>query len=123
MGANSTDGMIIKAVGASGIGFGLAALLAPDLLAKAYGFPSSTPSFRYMGRLWGTALGAVGVLSLTASTDEERKRIAMIGTAVNVVDSIVAFTAGGLPARARVQAGLTSATIAAASAKVLSSGT
>ena len=119
MGAMSDDEMITKVVGASGIGFGLAALLAPDLLAKVYGFPTTTPSFRYMGRLWGTALGAVGALSLTASTDEERKRIAMIGAAVNVIDTVVAFSASGLPARARLQAGLTSAGFAAASAKVL----
>jgi hypothetical protein len=121
MSDDATNDAITKAVGAGGVGFGLAALLAPDLLAQMYGFPAATPSFRYMGRLWGTALGAVGMLSLTASTDAERKRLAMIGTVVNVIDTVVAFTASGLPARARVQAGLTSAGFAAASAKVLSS--
>jgi hypothetical protein len=83
-----------------------------------YGDKSSGASLDYFGRMWGSRTAVLGALTLLASSDEERRRIAMLGAGMNAVDSLAAFRAQGVPAATRVMAGLTSAGFAGAAAYV-----
>ena len=106
-----------KGIGAGSVGFGVLALVAPGALRSMYGDRASQgPALDYFGRTWGARTAVLGALVLMASTDEERKRIATLSAAMNVVDSMVAMRAEGLPASTRTMAALTSAGFAAAGA-------
>ena len=115
----ATADTISKGIGLGSVGFGVIATLAPGALRAAYGDRgSSGGSLDYFGRTWGTRTAVLGALTLMASSDEERKRIAMLAAGMNAVDSIAAFRSDGMPASTRSMAGLTSAGFAAAAAYV-----
>lgn len=111
------------AIGAGSLGFGVLASLSPSLLRRAYGdSASSGGALDYFGRTWGTRTAVLGALTLTASSPEERRRLAGLAAAMNALDSLAAFGARGMPGRTRVMAGLTSAGFAAASGYVAMNG-
>ena len=108
-----------KGIGAGSVGFGVVATLAPGALRRAYGdSASSGGSLDYFGRAWGTRTAVLGALTLMASSDAERKRIAGLAAGMNAVDAVAAFRADGMPASTRTMAGLTSAGFAVAAAYV-----
>jgi len=122
MGTQNID-MVGKGIGMGSLGFGVIATLAPGVLRRAYGNASASGgALDYFGRTWGTRTAVLGALMLTASSDEERKRLAGLTAAMNAVDSVVAFSTGDMPGTSRVMAGLTSAGFAAASGYVAANG-
>lgn len=117
--ADQTVDTVTKAIGAGSVAFGVLATLAPGALRAAYGdSASSGGSLDYFGRAWGTRTVVLGVLTLSAGSDVERKRIAALAAGMNAVDSISAFRATGMPATTRALAGLTSAGFAVAAGYV-----
>lgn len=108
-----------RAIGIGSLGFGALATVAPGALRRAYG--DSEPgggALDYFGRTWGTRTAVLGALTLMASSDDERRRIAWLAAGMNAVDSLSAFRAKGMPGATRVMAGLTSAGFAAGAAYV-----
>jgi hypothetical protein len=95
------------------IGFGAAATLVPRIFGGVYGLKDSG-DLRVMTRLWGTRTSLLGVLLLTA-TGEERKRLILLATALNVADALLVAGAGSeVNKRSRVLGSLTSGAFAAA---------
>ena len=108
-----------QAIGWGSLGFGVIGTLAPGALRRAYGDPvSAGGSLDYFGRTWGTRTAVLGALTVMASTDEERKRLAALAAVMNAVDSITAFREDRLPSMTRNMAGVTSAGFSAAAAYV-----
>ncbi len=117
--ADQTVETLTKAVGAGSLAFGVLATFAPGALRAAYGDgASSGGSLDYFGRTWGTRTAVLGALVLSSGSATERKRIAGLAAGMNVIDSIAAFRAAGMPAATRAMAGLTSAGFAVASGYV-----
>lgn len=122
MGNQNVDS-VFKAVGAGSLGFGVLAMLTPSALRRAYGdSTSSGAALDYFGRTWGTRTAVLGALTLMATSDEERTRLAGLAAAMSAVDSLAAFSARDMPGTTRVMAGLTSAGFAAASGYVAING-
>ncbi len=113
--ATSNVDSIVKAVGAGSVGFGVFALAAPGAFRRTYGDRSSGSSLDYFGRTWGTRTVVLGALILMASSDEERKRISSVASAMNAVDALVAFRTD-LPRSTRYAAALSSGAFSAAGA-------
>src|SRR4051812_28403630 len=117
--ADQTVDTVSRAVGVGSLGFGLLATVAPGVLRKAYGdSKSSGGSLDYFSRTWGTRTAVLGALTLMATSDTERRRIATLASAMNAVDSIAGFRAEGMPAVTRTMAGLTSGAFAVAAGYV-----
>lgn len=117
--SNETVDQASQVIGWGSLGFGVMGTLAPGALRGAYGDRvSSGGSLDYFSRTWGTRTAVLGALTLMATSDAERKRIATLAAAMNAVDSLVAFREGGLPATTRTMAGITSAGFSAAAAYV-----
>jgi hypothetical protein len=112
--ADTSVDTVNKVLGYGALGFGLAGIVAPRALRRAYGMTADGPELTYLGRMWGTRTAVVGVLSLMASTDEERRRTTMVAIGMNLLDSMTAATTDGLPAATRVMGALTSAGFGAA---------
>jgi hypothetical protein len=114
----SSADTVRTAIGASSLGFGALAVVAPLALAKVFGMGSQpTPDSYYLGRTWGSRTALLGVLSLTAGPEESR-RLAVGAAALNALDAAVALTTAGFSMRTRVAAGLTSASYCAAAVYV-----
>lgn len=114
----SSADTIRTAIGASSLGFGAFAMVAPLTLAKVFGMGSQpTPDSYYLGRTWGNRTALLGVLSLTAGPEESR-RLAMGSAALNALDAAVALTTAGFSMRTRITAGLTSAAYSTAAVYV-----
>ena len=106
-------------VGWGSLGFGIMGAVAPGALRSAYGDKASSgASLDYFSRTWGSRTAVLGALTLMASSDEERKRIAALAAAMNAVDSLTAFRERGLPSVTRNMAGLTSAAFSATAAYI-----
>jgi hypothetical protein len=110
---------IHKVVTAGTLGFGVAGLLAPNLLAKTYGVRDPAPEYTYVARLWGSSLLVLGSLSLQTEPGEARRRLVTAAAAQNVADGLAALTATGMPWSTRLLAAATSAGFAAANLAVL----
>lgn len=107
------------ALAAAGTAFGVLAALAPGALAGIYGLPGDG-AFRWALRGWGTRTAALGALGLAAQ-GESRRAVLRAVAGLSAADVVIAAVAGaGLPTRARVQAGATSAAFAAAAALLAS---
>ena len=102
---------VSRAIGMASLGFGaLATVVAPGAFRQAYGDPTAARgSLDYFGRTWGIRTTALGVLTLMAFSDAERKRIAIVMAAMNAVDSLTAFQAQDVPTRRKTLAALTTA--------------
>lgn len=108
-----------KGVAGASIGFGVAALLAPNTLARTYGVPDPAPEYTYMARLWGSGLLVLGTLTLNADSSEARRGLATALLVMNVTDVLAAVTAKGMPKRTRLLAAATSAGFAAANYTIM----
>ncbi len=118
----STMDTLQRATGVGGLAFGVAGLLAPGPLARLYGIPDGGPSYRFITRLFGTRNLVLGVLTLTAPSTADRRRILGPAVAMNAVDVVVALASTELPARARYLAAATSAAFGAVGTFVLANG-
>ena len=108
--SNATIGKATQALGWGSLAFGVMGTIAPGPLRSAYGDRmSSGGSLDYFSRTWGTRTAVLGALTLMATSDEERKRIAALAAAMNAVDSLTAFREDRLPSMTRNMAGVTSA--------------
>lgn len=114
--ADTSVDTVNKVLGYGALGFGVAGILAPTALRRAYGMTADGPELTYLGRMWGTRSAVLGVLSLSAGSDEERRRIAMVAIGMNVLDSMTAATTEGLSGGTRLMGALTSAGFAVAGA-------
>lgn len=110
------DDALVKGLTAGAIGFGVAGVVAPDLLVRSYGIKDPSPGLRFMTRLWGTRNLVLG--SLMIALPKERATLLKFDAAMNLADSLIGFTAAGLPAQTRVMAGLTSGAFAVGSAYI-----
>jgi hypothetical protein len=116
---NDTVNKASQVIGWGSLGFGVMGTIAPGALRSAYGDKvSSGGSLDYFSRTWGSRTAVLGALTLMATSDAERKRIATLAAAMNAVDSLVAFREDGMPSSTRAMAGLTSAGFSAAAAYV-----
>jgi hypothetical protein len=122
MSDSSTVDTIQKATGIAAVGFGLAGVLTPGLLARTYGLKDDSADFRYMGRMWGTRTGVIGVVTLTTPPGPARRSLFTAAVAMNAVDALSVASGRGIPLRTRMMAGLTSAGFAAAGVYALTNG-
>lgn len=100
---------------ATGIGFGAAAVLAPRLLGRIYGF-EVTGETAGMMQLFGTRNFALGALALQADSPEARETIARavgVVCAVDTVNSVLAGLRGRVSARSATLTAVTTAATAA----------
>jgi hypothetical protein len=117
--ASATIDKTSNMIGWGSLTFGVLGTIAPGALRGAYGDRVSRGgSLDYFSRTWGTRTAVLGALTLMATSDEERKRIATLAAAMNAVDSLVGFRESGMPSATRTMAGLTSAGFSAAAAYV-----
>ena len=117
--ADQTVDTVTQAIGVGSVGFGLLATVAPGALRRAYGDKSSGEgALDYFGRTWGTRTAVLGALTLMATSDAERKRIATLAAVMNGLDSLAGFRAKGMPGITRAMAGLTSGAFAVAAGYV-----
>lgn len=99
----------------TGLGFGAAAVLAPNLLARIYGFRAEGETLAAL-QLFGTRNLALGALALLADDDAQRDRIATAVGAVCAADTLAALVNGArgrVSARAAVLTAVTTAGVAA----------
>lgn len=99
----------------TGLGFGAAAVAAPGLLARIYGFRADGETLGAL-QLFGTRNFALGALAFAAKDDDQRDRIAKTVGIVCAVDTVAAVLNG---VRGRVSpraAALTAATTAGVAA-------
>ena len=103
---------LVQAMGASAAAFGVASVLAPQALGKAYGLPSS-PHTTQLFRHSGTRLLALAAWTFTARTREETDRVLAVAAAMNAADVLIALAAARTTGATAVRAAATSATFAA----------
>ena len=103
---------LVQSLGASAALFGVAGVLAPQALARAYGVPSS-PHTTQLLRLFGSRMLALSAWSFTARTKEETDRVLAVAAAMNVVDVVTALGAARSTGATAVRAAATSAAFAA----------
>ena len=99
----------------TGLGFGAAAVFAPGLLARIYGFPAEGET-RGALQLFGSRNLALGALALTALNDELRDRIATavgLACALDTAASVVNGLRGRVSGRAAAMTAMTTAGVAA----------
>ena len=111
----------LTAGGALSVGFGLMAILAPRGFLRTFGVREDGATLRFMTRAWGTRTTLIGALMLSTEGDE-RRRVLIASTAVDVVDTVLALTAKGVPARSRVMAAATTTAFAALTGAGAASG-
>ena len=83
---------LAKALGAVGAAFGLVSVVAPRAIATGYGVPV-TPQGLQLQRLFGSRALLIGVLGMTARTEEEVDRGLAAVAAMNLLDSVTALMA------------------------------
>jgi hypothetical protein len=106
---------LVQALTASAALFGVTGVLAPRVLAVAYGVPSS-PHTTQLIRLFGSRMLALAAWSSTARTKEETDRVLAVSAGMNVVDVLTALaSARGTGGVTAARAAATSATFAALS--------
>ena len=99
----------------TGVGFGAAAVLAPRLLGRVYGFDAAGETAAMM-QLFGTRNVALGALALRADSDEARDAIAGavgVACAVDTVNSVLNGLRGRVSARSATLTAITTASVAA----------
>lgn len=108
-----------SSIAAGALAFGVAGLVAPQLVARTYGLPRN-PQFRFITRLWGTRTATLGTLFLLADSEKTQRNMLVAATAMNSADAVCALAAGsGVSLRTRLMAAATSAAFAAAGAALL----
>jgi hypothetical protein len=99
----------------TGLGFGAAAVVAPSLLSRIYGFRAEGETLAAM-QLFGTRNFALGALALAAESDEQRDRVAKavgVACAVDTAAALVNGLRGRVSARAAAFTAATTAGVAA----------
>jgi drug/metabolite transporter superfamily protein YnfA len=100
--------------------FGVTGVLAPRVLAAAYGVPSSPHTIQLL-RLFGSRMLALAAWSSTARTKEETDRVLAVSGGMNLVDVLTALaSARGTGGVTAARAATTSATFGALSLVVRS---
>lgn len=111
-----------SAIAMAAVGFGAVAVVVPRVFTAVYGL-TGNPNVTVMTRLWGTRTAGLGAVMLAAGNPEDKRRLGMLGTALNTADAVLAFTAGpGVSKRGKFLGTLTSGAFAAAGAYVLTQG-
>ena len=110
-----TDDRLTQAVGTAAIGFGVVGLLAPRLLAKAFGFRTDTGELAYLMRIAAAEDFGAGVNLLLTRT-EDRTRPLAIAAAVDATCCLLALTAGRSGALTRRTAAMMAGTTAGVAA-------
>lgn len=101
-------------------GFGALAIAAPRAFAGIYGLKGDG-NLRTMIRLWGTRTVLIGAMNYFATDAQQKRTLAAATTALNFADTLlIAMSGDDVAARTRMMGTATTATIAAASAYVLS---
>ena len=110
-----------RSIAYGSLGFGALAVTAPGVFNALYGLHGDG-NLRTMVRLWGTRNLVLGTIALLTDDPAQRKTLAMLTTALNVVDTVIIAGAGSdVSARARAGGALTTAAFAAASGYVAAS--
>jgi hypothetical protein len=86
--------LLAKTIGGASIGFGVAAVIAPDLLLKTYQFDTN-PEVRGMARLWGTRNAVLGALLLRAQ-GRQLDDLLVSGAVLNGLDAALEFAGNKL---------------------------
>jgi hypothetical protein len=115
-GTDVTMEQITDVLGVASLGFGVAGVLAPTALRRAYGMSASSGELTYIGRMWGSRTAVLGALALAAETTAEQRRVAMLVAGMNAMDAVAAAGNTELPGRTRVMGAMTSGLFAAAAA-------
>ncbi len=96
-----------------GLGFGVAAALAPGVIATVYRLEGDD-NLAIMTRLWGTTLSGFSVVTLLTEDEDTRALLAQAGVAMNLVNAaLIATTTSGLKSSGRVLGVVTSLAFAA----------
>ncbi len=99
---------LVQSMGASSAAFGVACLLAPQALGKAYRLPSS-PHTTQLFRHSGTRTLALAAWTFTARTQEETDRVLAVAAAMNVADVLIALATARTTGATAVRAAATRA--------------
>ena len=83
---------LAKALGAGGVAFGVLSVVAPRAIATGYGVPV-TPQGVQLQRLFGSRSLVIGVLAMTARSEEEVDQGLAAVAAMNLLDSVTALLA------------------------------
>lgn len=99
---------LARALGVTGAVFSTLSVLAPRVIAKGYGVPV-TPGGLQLQRLFGSRSLALGVLMMTARSDEETNRGLLALAGCSALDVLTALgSAKGAAGRTTVSAVLSS---------------
>jgi hypothetical protein len=107
---------VIKILNAIGFGYGITALVAPDLVQRIYGTAETTPELRQMTRLWGTTVLSVSAIAATAREEDQDKVLlaVAVGNALAATAELYAAAGDALPAKVALPGAATSAAVAGA---------
>jgi hypothetical protein len=92
--APSSKRSMARALGAAGAAFGLTSVVAPRVIATAYGVPV-TPAGLQLQRLFGSRALVISLSALTARTDDEVDRGLALVIGANLIDTLTALSAAG----------------------------
>jgi hypothetical protein len=101
------------------LGFGAVAIVAPRAFAGIYGLKGDG-NLRTMIRLWGTRSMLIGAMNFFATDAQQKRTLAAATTALSFADTLlIAMSGDDVAARTRMMGTATTASVAAASAYVL----
>jgi hypothetical protein len=105
----------VKALTATGFGYGIAAIAAPAALQRLYGTAESTPELRVTTRMWGTAVLTIAATATRAKGKDLDALLLLVGVG-NLIDAAGSAFAirEGFPAKAAALGVTSSAGVAAA---------
>jgi hypothetical protein len=89
-----TKQTLARALGAAGAAFGFTSLVAPRVIARAYGVPV-TPAGLQLQRLFGSRALVISLSALTAQSEEEIDRGLLMVLGTNLLDTLTALSAAG----------------------------
>ena len=90
---------LAKALAGAGTAFGAVSVVAPRVVAGAYGVPVTSGGLQ-LQRLFGSRALVISALALTARTDEEVDRGLLAVAAMNLLDSVTALASARGASRA-----------------------
>ena len=106
---------VVKALTATGFGYGMGALLAPGPLHRLYGTSETTPELRVMSRMWGAATLTIAATVARAQGKDLDAMLLMVGIG-NLISAAAEATAvsDGLSPKVAALGAASSGAVAAA---------
>src|SRR5438874_1484073 len=114
--APSTLDKIGQGASAAAIVLGLAGLLVPRTLGRAYGLDMKRGETAYLVRVFSSRNVALGATRMALTDRASRQRLDIVGAGLNLLDAAIGVTAAQLTSTTRLRGPLTSLIFGAAAA-------